>query len=184
MSNIAVANQYARALHDIVAQPGAGVDAEGAHTQLKLFAGILKDSRELLMALLSPAVSLEEKVRVIGRVGARVGIGETVQNFLRVVVRHRRLTLLGEVIARYELVLDETAGLVRADVTSARSLDAAQQAAIGGALGRATGRQPRCEYTVDAALVGGVTVRVGSSVFDGSVRGQLEGLRRRLTSAS
>ncbi len=184
MSHIAIANQYAKALLEVVSKPDADTAAEAAHAQLKLFVTILKEAPELAEVLASPAVGLPEKARVIARVGQASAIGESVRNFLRVMTHHRRLDLLPEVIARYELLMDQAAGLARAEITSARELNAGERSALEGALARATGLQPRCEYTVEAPLLGGVAVRVGSSVFDGSVRGQLEGLRRRLTSAS
>jgi len=85
---------------------------------------------------------------------------------------------------RIEGLLDERHGVVRARVSSAQPLDEAHRMALEAAIARKTGKKVRCAYEDDAALIGGVAVRVGSSVLDGSVRGQLEALRRRLSSES
>ena len=81
----------------------------------------------------------------------------------------------------FELQLDERMGFVRAEVTSAAELGSPQQANIEGELARLTGKQMRLRFAVDAELLGGVTARIGSTVYDGSLRGQLQRLRRELT---
>ena len=184
MPNLAVANQYAKALLEAVSQPASGIRPEEALTQLEQFSAILKGSAELHGILLSPAVSHEQKTKALGRLGDMIGVHGYVKNFLFVVTRHRRLGLMSEIRDRYQALLDESEGLLRAGVAAARALDANQTAALESALARVTGKQVRCGYTVDEALVGGVTVRIGSTMYDGSVRGQLDGLRRRLTSES
>lgn len=181
MSNLAVANQYAKALLETVSQPGRGSNAEQALSELDLFNELLKSSRELRTALLSPAVSFTQKQRVILQLGGMLGLGADMKSFLSVVTRHRRLNLLPAIRTRYEALLDETLGLVRAAVSTAQPLGANGRAAIAAALAQVTGREVRCDYEVDGALVGGVAVRVGSTMYDGSVRGQLNSLRRRLS---
>jgi F-type H+-transporting ATPase subunit delta len=184
MSNLAVAHQYAKALLEAVSQPASGINPEEALAQLGQFSLTLKGSSELHGILLSPAVAHDQKTKVLSRLGDMVGMHGYLKNFLFVVTRHRRLDLLGEIRDRYQALLDESAGLVRAGVAAAQPLSADQVSALESTLARITGKQVRCGYTVDESLVGGVTVRIGSTMFDGSVRGQLDGLRRRLTSAS
>ena len=199
MSNLAVANQYAKALLEIVAHPERaitrgqaaqevailhrlqGFTSEQALAQLEQFTAVLKESQELRTALLSPAITIGPKQKVIGKIGTQLGFAGYVKNFLVVVTRHRRLNLLGEICERFEALLDESQGLLRASVATAWPLDENGQAALTAALSQVTGKQVRCGYEVDAALVGGVAVRVGSTMYDGSVRGQLNGLRRRLS---
>jgi F-type H+-transporting ATPase subunit delta len=80
--------------------------------------------------------------------------------------------------------MDQRLGILRAQVESARVMDAAQQETLAGRLREATGKKVDLDFKVNEDLVGGATVTIGSTVYDGSVRGQLEGLRRRLTSES
>ncbi len=184
MSNLAVANQYAKALLEAVSQPASGIGAEAALTQIGQFEEIYKSSHELRGILLNPAVPHEQKQKLLARLGDLAGLHGYVKNFLFVVTRHRRLGLLGEIRERYQALLDEAAGLLRAGIAAAQPLSEEEKSALEASLNRVTGKQVRCGYTVDEALVGGVTVKVGSTVYDGSVRGQLEGIRRRLTSES
>lgn len=182
MSNLAVANQYAKALLEAISRPGTGVSAEEALAQIDQFIDLVGTSADLHTALLSPAVTPVAKQKVLGRLGDLLGMHGHLKNFLFVVTRHRRLDLMKEIRDRFQSLLDERLGIVRARVETARGLSDAQRQAVETALARITGKQVRCGYDVDDALLGGLSVRMGSTMYDGSVRGQLEGLRRRLTS--
>lgn len=184
MAELALANQYAKALLEVAQAEGGAPAAEAALDQLAQFAALLDESRDLRTALLSPAVEHEHKVRVIARLCEILGTGRPVRNFLNVVTKKRRLALLDEICSRYQALLDEAEGIVRADVRSAAPVTDAQRAALEEALGRVTGGRIRCGYSVDPALVGGMAVRIGSAVYDGSVRGRLDAMRRRLVSGS
>jgi len=181
MSNLAVANQYAKALLEAISKPGTGVSGEQALAQMDQFVALVHDSAELHTALLSPAVAPAAKQKVLGKLGDMLGMHQHLKNFLYVVTRHRRLDLLAEIRDRFQALLDESVGIVRARVETAQPLSDAQRQALETALARITGKQVRCGYEVDDALLGGLAVRMGSKMYDGSVRGQLEGLRRRLS---
>jgi F-type H+-transporting ATPase subunit delta len=101
-----------------------------------------------------------------------------------VLVDHRRLASLPEIAHRFELVLDERLGFARAEVASARELGEPLRSALGSELERVTGKRIRALFSVDPALIGGVTARIGSTVYDGSVRGRLLAIGRRLASES
>lgn len=184
MAELALANQYAKALLEVAQAAGGAQAAEAALVELRRFAEILRSSRDLRMALLSPVVGHDQKVRVIDRLCDAVGAGRTVRNFLNVVTVKRRLALLDEICSRYQALLDEAEGIVRAEVRSAVTMSDAQRSALEGALRRSTIAQLRCGYQVDPSLVGGVAVRIGSTIYDGSVRGRLDALRRQLVSGS
>lgn len=184
MAELALANQYAKALLEVAQAEGGAQAAEAALGQIAAFASLYRESRDLRMVLLSPVVEHEDKVRVIGRLCDAVGAGRPVRSFLGVVTKKRRLPLLEAIRERYQALLDEAEGIVRAEVRSALPVTDAQRAALEEALRRATGGQVRCGYSVDPALVGGVAVRIGSAVYDGSVQGHLDALRRRLVSGS
>jgi F-type H+-transporting ATPase subunit delta len=178
----AVATRYAKALVDLVTRPGSGLEVSQAAGQLKAFEQALAESTELRHVLLSPAVPGARKRAVVAKLAGRMGISPLIRNFLYVVIGHRRTQILGEIREAAEALLDERMGVVRADVASAVELAGPQRAALAAALGRATGKRVRMEFSVDPGLLGGVKARIGSTVYDGTVRGQLEGLRRELVS--
>jgi len=109
-----------------------------------------------------------------------MGVHPLAQNFLAVVLEHDRFVLLGEIVEAFELLLNERMGIVVAEVSSARELGDAEKQALETALRQRTGKQVQMSYSLDPALIGGVTAQVGSTIYDGSVRGQLERLRAEL----
>ena len=176
----AIANRYARALVDVVTKPGAAVTSEKARSELADFIAALEASPELRNVLLSPAVAPDKKKSIIAELGRRLDLSANVQNFLRVVIDHRRLPLLGEMLAAVEAQVDERLGIVRADVGSAHSVDPDQQSALSARLSELTGKQVRLRFSVDPQILGGIVARIDSTIYDGSVRGQLHALERRL----
>lgn len=176
----AVASRYARALADLVTRPGSGLEPERALAELESFAGALKASAELQHVLLSPAVPPPRKRALIARLAGGVGLSDLIRRFLYVLVDRRRIALLEEVREAFETEIDERRGVVRVDVASARELSAAQREALGRELARLTGRRPRLRFALQPGLIAGLVARVGSTVYDGSVRGQLLALRQRL----
>jgi F-type H+-transporting ATPase subunit delta len=181
--SLAVANRYARALADVVLAPGSGVEPLGALDQLRTFRDMMLESPELKNVLISPAVSVGNKRSVVSRLGDRAGFASIIRNFLYVVIDHRRVDQIPDLVSAFEAALDERTGRVRAHVTSAAPLDPGQQTAVQERLARLTGKQVHCEFRVEAGLIGGLVARIGSTVYDGSVRGQLEVLRQRLIPA-
>jgi F-type H+-transporting ATPase subunit delta len=178
--SLALASRYARALVDVVLAPGSGVEAETALSQVRAFAGLVAESAELRTVLLSPAVAAPRKRAVVESLGRRVGISRPVRNFLFVVIDHRRIAHLPEMADALQTALDERLGRSSAQVSSASTLESRQQQTLEAELSRMTGKQVRCDYQVDPALLGGIAVRLGSTIYDGSVRGRLEALRQRM----
>ncbi len=178
--SLAVANQYAKALLEVVDKPGSKVAPESVLEQLETFESALAESREFRVALLSPAVSSVQKSKVLARVGGILGLSPVVGNFLNVVTSHRRIPLLSQIRVQFRAHLDDQLGIVRARIAAARELGAAQRSSLESSLASSVKGSLRCSYSVDGALLGGVTVQIGSKVLDGSVRGQLDSLRRRL----
>lgn len=176
----ALAARYARALVDVVTKPGSGLSGEQTTAELRGFVAALGSSAELRHVLASPAVSPAKKKLLIDGLGARLGVSRTTRNFLYVVSDNRRMPALADMAAAFESLLDERMGIVKAEVASAQPLDAERQANLAAGLGRLTGRQVRLVTTVDPALLGGAVARIGSTVYDGSVRGRLRSIERRL----
>lgn len=180
MTLSAVGNRYAHALADVVTTPGAATQADVAVSELKSFEAALKSSVELHSALTSPAVSPGRKRAVVGRIADSLRIGPVTRNFLYVLIDHRRIGILPDIIAAFERVVDERLGFAQAEVTSAAALSDSQRAALSAQLEKRTGRKIRMRCAVDPTLIGGVVARIGSTVYDGSVRGQLDTLGRKL----
>ena len=175
----AVASRYARALVDVVTEPGSGIDANTATAQLRQVATMIATSDDLKSALLSPAVSPSRKRAVVAKL---IDVHAKIRNFLYVVIDHRRVHELPSIVDAFEFLIDEHLGFVRADVSSATVLTSAQQESLQAQLSRMAGKEAKVKFKTDPALVAGVIARVGSTVYDGSVRGQLERLRATLLS--
>ena len=184
MTLSAVATRYASALADVVTAGGSSLRPEDAVAQLRAFQAALRLSPELHNALVTPAVPGSRKKAVVGRIADILQLSRIARNFLFVLVDHRRIASLTEIIHSFELVVDERLGFARAEVTAASELSEAQRTALSRQLERLTGKRIRARYAVDAALIGGVVARIGSTVYNGSVRGQLDSLERRLGAES
>jgi len=130
--------------------------------------------------LLSPAVPPPRKRSLIGRLAAGLGVSDLLKRFLYVLVDHRRIGLLAEIHEAFEIEVDRRRGLARVDVSSARELTATEREALARELSRLTGQQPRLRFRLAPELIGGLVARVGSTVYDGSVRGQLAALKERM----
>jgi F-type H+-transporting ATPase subunit delta len=176
----AVSIRYARALVNAVMGPKSEVDPKQALNELRTFGAMVHESAELRNVLLSPAVSNAKKRNVIGRFADSLPLSRLVRNFLYVIIDRRRSHLLDDMADAFELALDERLGIVRADVKSAAPLNDRQQSDLQQELSRVSGKQVRCEFSIDPELIGGVVARIGSTVYDGSVRSQLEIMRERL----
>jgi F-type H+-transporting ATPase subunit delta len=180
----AVANRYARALVDVVLAPGSTLKPEDAVAQLRAAGQMVAQSVELRTALLTPAIPPSRKRAVMGKLLEELGAAPIIRNFVYVVIDHRRIAMLDEMREAFEVALDERMGFARAEVVSAATLDEQRSARLESELSRITGKRMRLRFAVDPELLGGVTARIGSTLYDGSLRGQLQQLRRELTEES
>jgi F-type H+-transporting ATPase subunit delta len=176
------ATRYAKALADVVATTDAALSPAEVVSQLRAIDEIINSSQDLRNALASPAVPPSRKRAVMARLIQPLGVSNRVRNFLYVVIDHRRIHEFASIIEAFEALADERMGLVRADVITATELNETQRAALGTQLSRLAGKQAKLRFTIDPAVMAGVVARVGSTVYDGSVRGQLQRLRIKLGS--
>ncbi len=174
-----VADRYADALADVALAQNA---ASQVRRELADFLALMRESPELRVLLENPAVPRASKRGVIEALAARLGASPVMRNFLLVVLDRRRIALLGEIEAAFAEKLDQRQGITRADVTTARALDDAERQRLCGVLEQITGKHVEPEYRLDAGLIAGAVVRIGSTIYDGSVRAQLERLRAQLIS--
>jgi F-type H+-transporting ATPase subunit delta len=169
--------QYANAMADIALAQSA---AESAAKELREFGAAYTQSTELRVFLASPAVSIEAKHAVIEKIAARLGASKIIRNFLFVLADHRRTQLIPEVITAFDQIVQQRQGVAEANVTSAVELSAAQRKVMAATLTRLTGRKIAAKYALDPALLGGAVVRIGDTIYDGSLRSRLNEMRGRL----
>lgn len=176
----AVSRHYAGALADAVFAPGSGLTPQQAVEQLTTVTSLIAGSKDLELALLSPAVSKSRKQAVITRLIDEIGVHRLIRNFLLVVVSHRRTRDLKEIQNNFNLIVDERLGWIPAEIASARELTPEQRDQIERVLGSKLGKFIRAQYKVEPALIGGVRARVASREYDATIRGKIDGLRQRL----
>jgi F-type H+-transporting ATPase subunit delta len=175
-----VSARYARALVDVVTAPGSKADPVQALAQLRAVEDLIHGSASLQNALASPAVPPSRKRAVMRRLMEPMGVLPNVRNFVYVVIDHRRAHDFASIVDGFETLLDERLGFVAAEVRSATPLTDAQRATLETQVSRLAGKKAKLKFSSDPTLIGGVVAHVGSTVYDGSVRGQLERLRTRL----
>jgi F-type H+-transporting ATPase subunit delta len=172
-----LARRYAAALADVVESRG---EAREVQEELAAWVGMTRESAELGEVFRNPTVPYEQKRRVLESLVARARVRPTTANLLRVLLQNHRLGDLEEVSRQFAHELDRRSGVVAAEVTTARPLAPPAQEALRARLGGLTGREVRLRFEVDESLIGGVVTRIGSTVYDGSVRGQLRQVRQKM----
>lgn len=173
----AVAQRYAGALADVAIKQGT---AEKVKAELASFLALVEESPELRNFLSSPAVARPAKQGVIEKLVSRLGASPTLRNLLFVIVENRCSPLLPQIQQRFEAELHARLGVAEAYVTSARELSGEDKTDLMRALERLTGKRIEARYGIDPELIGGAVARVGSTIYDGSVRAQLNQLRTKL----
>jgi len=119
---------------------------------------------------------------VLDSIVKRAGISRPVRNFVAVLIDHRRTRFIGEIVTQFAQELNQRLGFAEAEVTTARELSADERTTLEADLAKVTSKRIRANYTKDATILGGAIARVGSTVYDGSVKGQLERIRTALSS--
>jgi F-type H+-transporting ATPase subunit delta len=178
----AVNSRYARALAAVVADQK--LDSVAVLQQLHDFAATLESSLEFREVLENPSIPEPEKLRLLDAFAAKAGLNKTVRNFIAVLASHQRLNALAEISTDYAAIADESGNITEAEVTSARELDDSSKGVLEAQIAKlADGKKVNATYTQDETLLGGAIVRIGSTVYDGSIRGQLQQLKQRLLAA-
>jgi F-type H+-transporting ATPase subunit delta len=170
------ANRYAKALLDVLYPANAELGLE----QLVKFSSLLSTQAQMRQLFENPTIAAERRKEVFKGIADSLSYESYIRNFINLLIERNRLDLLADIIVAYQKLLDEKLGIVRARVTSATPLDAAQQRDIAARLEKVTGKHVRVELSVDPALIGGVVARVGSTIYDGSIRQQLQVFKQRL----
>lgn len=173
--------RYAHAFASVAASNH--IDPVAAQQQMHDFSETFSGSRELREVLMNPSIANEQKLKVLDAIAGRIGMFPQVRNFIAVIMDHQRLTELDEILTEYHSIADEQLGLAEAEITSAHPLNDEDRAELEAQVARVAGGQVRATYRQDPELLGGAVVRIGSTVYDGSLRGQFQQLKQRLVNA-
>ena len=177
MSQEAVARRYAGALADVAIKNGSTDDVR---RELNAWDQMISENADLKAAFSNPSISHSNKEKVLEALIAKSGPSTTTANFLRVLLQNSRLTELSAINQKLHQVVDERSGLISGSVTSARPLNDDEKQKFKGAVESKTGKQVNLSFQIDENLIGGAVTRVGSTVYDGSVRSQLDNLRNQM----
>lgn len=181
MTNRSSATRYARALLDVSRKEG---DPQAAERDLSAFVSLVEDHPPLGRALENPAIPASRKTALVSELLTRLASGQVVRKLLVMLAERDRMVLLPDLLDEYRRRLMEFQNIVQAKVTSAVPLPEGTVLAIEIAIAERTGRTVSMTAGVDESLLGGVVTRVGSVVYDGSVKRQLEKMKDALTSAT
>jgi F-type H+-transporting ATPase subunit delta len=177
-----VVGTYARAFADVVMKASNQLDPARALQELHSVDALLKESDQLRRVLENPSIPGDRKRAVLDAIIARLGTTRQVRNFVAVLTDNRRLPLFSEILKQVEQELNDRQGFAEAQVSTARPLGGPEKQMLEAEIARLTGKKVRARYEQDASLLGGAVVQVGSTIYDGSVKGQLEKIREQLVS--
>ena len=177
MSSQTVARRYASALADVISERGEVVPIQ---EELAGWEKMMSTNALLLEAFSNPTVAYQQKEKVLNELIARTKVRATTANFLRVLLKNQRLAELPQVNAKLAQIIDERSGVASAQVVSARPVSEDIRASLTEKLSELTGRKVRLSFETDETLLGGIVTRIGSTIYDGSVRNQLKRLGEEL----
>jgi len=173
--------RYARAFEQVVSS--VQLDPAASLQQLKDFAGTFAGSSQLREVLMDPSIPNVQKLKVIDAIAEKIGMFKQVRNFVAVITDHQRLHELNEIVDEYATVADDRASIQDAEITSARPLNDDDRKELEAQVSKLAASRIRVTYHEDSTLLGGAIVKLGSTIYDGSVRGQLQQLKQKLISA-
>ncbi|MGH9516458.1 MAG: ATP synthase F1 subunit delta [Terriglobales bacterium] len=177
-----VVNTYARAFADVVIDKK--LDPAKTLAEAQQISALVRESGELREVWVAPSIPAEQKRAVLDAIIKRAGISQMVRNFIAVLIDKGRVNFLQEIVAEFAHELNLRLGFAEAEITTTRELGADERSALEADLAKVTGKKIRARYDQDRSLLGGAIARVGSTVYDGSVKGQLEKIRERLVASS
>lgn len=175
MISSAIFARYAHALADVTLENG---EDPVVRSDLDTYREIFRLVPAVLNSLDSPAVQRDAKEKLLSELMVRYPVSQTTRNFLRTLLAHHRIRYFQEICDFYIKTVNERQGIVSAQVTSAAVLDETELLALRRCLARATGNEVILSLDTDPELLGGVVVQIGSTVYDGSIRAQLDEMRR------
>ena len=176
----AILGRYARSLTEIAFEGNLEQEVTG---NLNTYSEIFRTVPDLVEVLQTPAVPRESKEKLLNELMTKYPVNPVTSNFLRILLRHNRIGFFQQIFDLYLKLVNEHKGIVSARVTTAMALSEQEVTNLGERLSAITGKSVKVEPQMDAAILGGVIVQLGSTIFDGSIRAQLAEMKRRLAEA-
>jgi F-type H+-transporting ATPase subunit delta len=174
----AAAGRYARAFADVVADSKG--DPDKAVAELEQIVSLVESSSELRHIFENPSVVHKQKLNLLDAIIKRIGGSKYLRNFVAVLIDHKRIGQIRDIAQQFKQELDQRMGIAQAEVSSARELTAAEKKSLEGRLAAMTGKTVRASYSQERGLLGGAVVRIGSTIYDGSVKGQLQRMKEEI----
>jgi F-type H+-transporting ATPase subunit delta len=174
----AFVSRYAQAFADVVTS--SGLNTVEIDKQLNDFLATWNGSPELRTFFENPAIPALEKVGFLDKLNATLGLAKPLRNLLAVLIDNGRIAGVLEVAAAYRRILQEQLGIRQAEIVTARELGAEEKAALVAEVAKLAGARVEASFRLDSTVLGGAVVRIGSTVYDGSVKGRLERLKEAL----
>ena len=169
------ASPYARAFADVVTS--ARLDAAAIDRQLSDFMATWDGSGQLREVFEDPSIPAPQKVAILDKMNAKLGMQRELRNLVAVLINHNRIAHIHEVAQAWRREMQERMGIRPAEIVTARELNEQEQRSLVEGAARLAGTQVQATFKLDKSILGGTVVRIGSTVYDGSVRGRLERLR-------
>ena len=178
MSIQTIARRYAAALADVVLERG---EANLIQQELQQWSQLILGNENLQEVFRNPTIALDNKRAVLKQLIERTKPQQTTANFLKVLLHNQRLAELPEINRKFAEILDQRAGMVAATVTTARPVPQEIQARLSEKLVSVTNKKVRLNFEQDPELIGGLVTRIGSTIYDGSVRSQLQQIKEKMS---
>jgi len=173
-----VTSTYARAFAEVVFLDH--LDAARTVQETETLAQLISSNKELREVLETPSIPAEQKRKLVDALAARLNISKPARNFLVVLIDHRRVGFLSAITKQFRHEINQRMGFAEADIISARELTPAEHSSLESQVERLTSKKVRARYSQDPSLLGGAVVKIGSTIYDGSVKGQLERIKAAL----
>jgi F-type H+-transporting ATPase subunit delta len=170
--------RYANAFADVVT--AAKLDTAAIDARLQDFLATWEGSPELREFFENPAIPVVEKIAILDKLNAKLGMQKELRNLIAVLISHDRIASVAEVAKAYRTLLQEQLGIRPAEIVTARELDEKERQALTAEVAKLAGSKIDASFKLDSSLLGGAVVRIGSTVYDGSVRGRLDRLKEAL----
>jgi F-type H+-transporting ATPase subunit delta len=177
----AIASRYARALVEVVLEQK--IDPATAIQQVNDMVAAAAENDQLRMVWESPAIPAEQKRKLLDAIASQSGSLRPIRNFFAILIDHGRIPMLAQIARQFETELNTQLGFVEADISSSRQLSSDEKQGLESQVANMTGKKVRARYNMNPELLGGALVRVGSTIYDGSIRGQLQKLKEQLSNS-
>jgi F-type H+-transporting ATPase subunit delta len=177
----AYVSRYAQAFAEVVT--AEKLDTAAIEAQLKDFLVTWDGSHELQSFFQNPAIPVLEKVALLDKLNQKLSLQKELRNLLAVLINNGRIGGIAEVAAGYRKILQEQSGIRQAEIVTARELGEDEKSAMVSEISKLAGAKVEASFRLDASVLGGAVVRLGSTVYDGSVKGRLERLKEALASS-